>query len=314
MATGVVEVHSVFAPEPASVGAARRFVRNVLHQWGSPEVADVATLLTSELATNALMHAGSPFRVTIRDTAAGVRVAVHDRSPALPHVKGFGTDAAVGRGLPLLDDLCSAWGVAAGGRDYEAKSVWFHLAAEGPVGAGGPSARRSSNVQLALDSVELSAPWQSDDELVDVLLVDLPLDVYQRSQQHSEELARELRLVAFASEEAESVPRRLRRLIYELAARYGPLNPGAERHLRLALERGDDRTDVLYRVPRRTADDVQALDALLREADEHCHAGGGLLTLATPPAALAFRRWVFDEIVGQIDGSEPRPWAVPDPG
>lgn len=314
MATGVVEVHSVFTPEPASVGAARRFVRNVLHQWGTPEVADVASLLTSELATNALMHARSPFRVAIRETVAGVRVAVHDRSPALPHVKDFGADAAVGRGLPLLDDLCSAWGVTAGGRDYEAKSVWFHLATAGPVGAGGPSARRASDVQLALDEVELSAPWREDDELVDVLLVDLPLDVYRRSQQHSEELARELRLIASAPEEAESVPRRLRRLIYELAARYGPLNPGARRHLRLALERGEARTDVLYRVPRRSADDVQALDALLREADEHCRAGGGLLTLATPPEALAFREWVFGEIVGQIGGAEPRPWTVPEPG
>ncbi len=44
------------------------------------------------------------------------------------------------------------------------------------------------------------------------------------------------------------------------------------------------------------------------EADDYCRAGQHLLTLVTPPEALAFRRWYLGEFVRQIAGEQPRPW------
>jgi hypothetical protein len=271
-------------------------------------MCDTATLLTSELASNAIIHAASAFRVVVEGTEDGMRVAIHDRSRAMPVVKRFESDAAVGRGLRLVEQLSAEWGVDPGARSGERKAVWFRL-----DGADSGTEPLAPVVDLdAWPDLEDTAPRHRDDEeLFDVHLLDLPLDVYQRSQQHSDELARELRLVAGAAQDSDSVPRRLRRLIYELATRYGRLNPGAERHLQRAVQRGDERTDVVYRVPARTAEDVQALDELLREADEYCRKGGGLLTLMTPPEALAFREWVFGEIIRQVGGAAPRPWPTP---
>lgn len=302
------EVHSHFAAAPDSVAGARRFVRDVCSQWGLDGICDTATLLTSELASNAIIHAASAFRVVVEETSDGMRVAIHDRSRALPVVKRFENDAAVGRGLRLVEQLSAEWGVDPGVRSGERKAVWFRLGAED----SGTDEPLAPMVDLdAWPDLEDTAPRHRDDEeLFDVRLVDLPLEVYQRAQQHSDELGRELRLVAGAADN-DSVPRRLRRLIYELAARYGTLNPAAERHLQRAVQRGDERTDVVYRVPARTAEDVQALDELLREADEYCRTGGGLLTLTTPPEALAFREWVFGEIIRQVGGAAPRPWPTP---
>ncbi|MGW0495842.1 ATP-binding protein [Streptomyces sp. NPDC003007] len=56
-----------FRREAQSVSEARRFVRAAVEDWGLPELADPAELVTSELASNAVLHARHPsFRVTLR--------------------------------------------------------------------------------------------------------------------------------------------------------------------------------------------------------------------------------------------------------
>ena len=50
------------------------------------------------------------------------------------------------------------------------------------------------------------------------------------------------------------------------------------------------------------------LGAIFDEADDYCRAGEHLLSLATPPEALAFRKWFINEFVAQIGGSAPVPW------
>lgn len=67
---------AAYAPEPAAVGAARRFVRDTLRSWelAGPawgQLVEDAVLLTSELVTNAVLHAGTPVRVTCRLLADG---------------------------------------------------------------------------------------------------------------------------------------------------------------------------------------------------------------------------------------------------
>jgi hypothetical protein len=86
------------------------------------------------------------------------------------------------------------------------------------------------------------------------------------------------------------------------------LPPRPESVLREAVTRGEQLVEVRYDVPRRTKDDVAALDRSLRAFDGQCRSGRWLLTMATPPEAEQFREWVFGKISRQIDGWAPRSW------
>jgi anti-sigma regulatory factor (Ser/Thr protein kinase) len=112
-----------FEPEPAQVHGARRFVAASLESWGL-DPGDV-TLLVSELATNAVLHARSPFRVTVISQEGRLRVEVSDDNSRLPSFALVPTDASSGRGLMLVQTLAGAWGVDAHVED--GKTIWFEV-------------------------------------------------------------------------------------------------------------------------------------------------------------------------------------------
>ncbi|MGW8768567.1 SpoIIE family protein phosphatase [Streptomyces sp. NPDC055815] len=118
-----------FEPVGRSVAAARAFVRDTLQGWGHPELVDDAVVLTSELVTNAVIHAGTSADVLCLRSDDSVRVEVSDRYPEreIPVQSGrtLGSpDRENGRGLLLCAALAHRWGV-----DYSPtrKHVWFHL-------------------------------------------------------------------------------------------------------------------------------------------------------------------------------------------
>jgi anti-sigma regulatory factor (Ser/Thr protein kinase) len=108
-----------------SVPAARRFVMKALQDMDAADVCNDVVALVSEVATNAVIHARTPFTIVVRREDDTVRVRVHDRSSVLPRRRAYGLDATTGRGLRLVDTLSSAWGVEAEGHG---KVVWFDLA------------------------------------------------------------------------------------------------------------------------------------------------------------------------------------------
>ena len=74
---------AAYQPEPSTAAEARRFVRETLRSWGVPgpaaraaDLIDDVVLLTSELVTNAVVHAGTEVQVTCRMTSTAVKVAV----------------------------------------------------------------------------------------------------------------------------------------------------------------------------------------------------------------------------------------------
>ena len=138
---------AAYQPVPAAAAAARRFVRDTLCSWElagehglsrderaeQDALVDDAVLLTSELVTNAVLHAGTPVQVTCRllgDLSDGaVEIAVLDRRPAQirpdrPHTAAEAAERTNGRGLQLPSELASAWGVTYA---RAAKAVWFRL-------------------------------------------------------------------------------------------------------------------------------------------------------------------------------------------
>ncbi|WP_043266390.1 SpoIIE family protein phosphatase [Streptomyces sp. CT34] len=136
---------ATFEPVGRSVATARAFVRDTLQGWGCADIVDDAVVLTSELVTNAVVHAGTAADVLCLRTDGGVRISVADRYPereiplqsagqAMVH-----PDREGGRGLLLCGALAARWGV-----EYTAaqKHVWFHLELpERPAGtrAAGPA-------------------------------------------------------------------------------------------------------------------------------------------------------------------------------
>jgi anti-sigma regulatory factor (Ser/Thr protein kinase) len=121
------EVWCRFPPDPAATQAARRFVAGALAEWDLDErLLDDAQLVATELATNAVLHARSPFLVVVRVDDAAVRLTVHDNSPAQPRVRPNGDRARSGggRGLHVVAALTRQWGVDA---TDDGKAVWAEL-------------------------------------------------------------------------------------------------------------------------------------------------------------------------------------------
>ena len=116
-------------PVVESTPLARHSVGAHLHDPPS-EVSGVPPCLTSELVTNAVLHAATTMSVTLHILPDRIRIDVADGNPAFPSVKDYGRDAATGRGLTLFDALATSWGVQAvpGG-----KIVWFELPVDYPV-------------------------------------------------------------------------------------------------------------------------------------------------------------------------------------
>ncbi|MFF1698507.1 SpoIIE family protein phosphatase [Streptomyces sp. NPDC058257] len=121
---------ATFDPVGRSVATARSFVRDTLQGWGFTDIVDDAVVLTSELVTNAVVHAGTAADVLCLRSDDAVRIEVSDHYPEreIPlqqSAANMGSpDREGGRGLQLCAALATRWGV-----DYtpEHKQVWFQL-------------------------------------------------------------------------------------------------------------------------------------------------------------------------------------------
>lgn len=127
--TAVLEVCLDFESDPALVRLARSFVARTLRQWELDAFVNDAQLVASELASNAVLHARTEIRLTLRsDGAAWVRIEVEDHNSRMPSQLACPTDATSGRGLAMVERLATSWGVA---RDGDGKTVWAELGDRG---------------------------------------------------------------------------------------------------------------------------------------------------------------------------------------
>ncbi|MFJ2773027.1 SpoIIE family protein phosphatase [Streptomyces sp. NPDC087300] len=170
---------ATFDPVGRSVATARSFVRDTLQGWGFTDIVDDAVVLTSELVTNAVVHAGTAADVLCLRSEDAVRIEVSDRYPEreIPlqqsSVNMGSPDREGGRGLQLCAALATRWGV-----DYTPthKQVWFQLdLPDRPVGtrAAGPSLPAAllpiadGRVRVAvvqIDRVGSISAWNEDAE------------------------------------------------------------------------------------------------------------------------------------------------------
>ncbi|SBT37935.1 ATP-binding SpoIIE family protein phosphatase [Micromonospora auratinigra] len=112
--------------EPTAPSRVRHWMTAQLTEWRVPEgVVGAAVLCTSELTTNALLHAGTAARVEIDLSAERLLVSVAD-SGTRGQVTRARTDtlSSRGRGLGLIEELSDAWGTDP---TVRGSTVWFEI-------------------------------------------------------------------------------------------------------------------------------------------------------------------------------------------
>lgn len=116
-----------FDPSADAPRRARKFVADVLSERGEGELIGDAKLIISELATNAVVHAGSRFQVAVhfQRERGTVTLSVSDTSSAKPELCRPGPTDPDGRGLRVVDAVAHAWGCSPA---RAGKSVWAELA------------------------------------------------------------------------------------------------------------------------------------------------------------------------------------------
>lgn len=111
-------------PDPRLVVAARAFVESRLRAWEAADLLSDAVLVTSELVTNAVLHARTQIRLRVAAERSKVRVEVYDDNTRIPILASCATDATSGRGLVMVAALVNSWGIEQHG---DGKVVWAEL-------------------------------------------------------------------------------------------------------------------------------------------------------------------------------------------
>jgi anti-sigma regulatory factor (Ser/Thr protein kinase) len=130
----------------SSVPTARHFAESVLTSWGEADVAWSAALCVSELAGNCALHARTTFTVAVELQGEAVRIEVRDGSPRVPAQRSYDTGSTTGRGLRLVGEYASSWGVE---RTESGKTVWVLLDAR-PAPAGRDREDEEASVDVLL--------------------------------------------------------------------------------------------------------------------------------------------------------------------
>jgi anti-sigma regulatory factor (Ser/Thr protein kinase) len=123
---------ATFEASPICASQARAFVCHHLVDHRLLYLVDPVRLVTSELATNALVHAQTAFSVTLAAADQTVLLTVRDDSRALPTLHSPQAMDPSGRGLEIVDIISLDWGIdedAAG-----SKGIWASFAIRGSRG------------------------------------------------------------------------------------------------------------------------------------------------------------------------------------
>ncbi|MFH8893697.1 ATP-binding protein [Streptomyces sp. NPDC017949] len=121
------EAEVILPSMPESASTARRLTQSVVIRfWGlSPQIAEHAVLLVSELVGNAVRHTGArSFGLRMLRRRGWIRVEVRDPSRGLPCLMPVHELDTTGRGLFLVDKLSDRWGADLLPRG---KITWFEM-------------------------------------------------------------------------------------------------------------------------------------------------------------------------------------------
>ena len=158
-----------------------------------------------------------------------------------------------------------------------------------------------------MSSPDPSTPAEA---LVAVHLLRVPVPLWAKTQQQTDELLREFALAAAQADDDQHhhLPVRLTALIETLNASFAGVGTAQEQELFAAAARDQEEIDLSFAVPPAVAPASRVLGDMLDEADVYCRDGQHLLTLAAPPDVVAFRRWYLWSFISQVEGAAPVAW------
>lgn len=120
-----VNERTSYPAETTSPGKARSDVRAALAKWRLESLTDTATLIVSELVTNAVRHGGTDVHLTLTRLDDGIRVEVGDGRPEIPPApRRAAVDETNGRGMALVAACATSWGWDS---DGQTKTVWAEI-------------------------------------------------------------------------------------------------------------------------------------------------------------------------------------------
>ncbi len=274
-------------PEPRSAGTARRTVEALLTSHGLADLVDTATLLVSELVTNAILHTASPVELRCSVGGGWSLIEVSDRSSALPSPRNYDEDALTGRGLGLVELLAESWGIES---ESQGKSVWFRLV---------------SAAATAAPATELDDPPMPAQEAggFEVRLLNAPTALVLHTVQHGDSVLRELALATLGADRPfHAEPSR-----HAAHLDLGPVLRAAEE----AEASGLAASDLIFRMSLGSGSAALERLALVEEADRMAR-DGLLLSAPMLPELRECRRWLMSQIALQEEGHRPSPWRLPD--
>lgn len=289
---------------PSSVATARRLVREVLVSAHRDELVDTAQLLVSEVVTNALVHAGTPIDFHAAVGEAGLRVEVSDGSTQAPSPRRYTGMAGTGRGLRLLQQLGDSWGTLA---HPHGKTVWFELDTKDDADEA------ATTPPTTADATEgRTTQRASDEDTVDVVLLNTPLLLHTAWQEHAEGLLREHLLVNLDDDDpvdalaAHAAASDAISLLHQHILQ-PHLGDDPETVMAQAVDPAVSSRRVVLRVPRTSVPNFTVLDETLESALVLAESGM-FLTPPIQPEVRELRRWLCHEVSGQATGRPPSAW------
>jgi hypothetical protein len=152
-------------------------------------------------------------------------------------------------------------------------------------------------------------------DTVTVHLRALPVPLAAKAHERSEELLREFALLTADLIESrtpvgeDEVPTRLLELLLSITQQLAELHAEPSQRLEGAIAGGSPVIDDhVLEWPTDLAAATRALADLFDEADQYCWTQDRLAPLATPPDCAAYRRWVFAQVLDQLEGRTPVAW------
>lgn len=279
---------------PRSVAQARRWMRDVMRHVGREDLTETAELATSELVTNAVLHARTDISVVVDADGTDLVVEIRDGSavaPTLPTIQPGETTAdpvtlpSVGNGLLILAAVTRSWGVRE--EPGVGKAVWFVPAPD----SGDPLAPLSST----------DGEPRGAGEIFTVLLRDAPILELWTEMSRCRDLARELSLVLLGGTQDPALADA------QQFMRDYVTDEDDWRGLRDAYARSESATTLHMCVQRSRVGFSSGFEALLDRLDDLSRADD-LLTVPASDRASAVRSWVLTEVVRQDAGQAPQPW------
>jgi anti-sigma regulatory factor (Ser/Thr protein kinase) len=292
------EVSVALDAHPRNVGRARRMLRDALVRSGAEHLVESATLLLSEVVTNAFVHAGTDVLVHVWPTHQAVRVEVDDGGEHVPARRHYAGTAGTGRGLQLLDELADRWGTEARGAG---KTVWFEIGDLGsrrltvPDGGDGP-ARESRDRSTRTRQVTLRH---------------VPLLMHLAWQEHAATLLREYLLHVLGEDDDILVKHAHASEAMSLLCEQLPAPTMSEEPDALMADAIEPRVtadEVVLCLPVESIAHFRTLDGLLRSALAEARAGR-FLGPPTQPEIDEMRQWICSEVERQTSGdTTATPW------